>query len=87
MLPRRYAGSTKWSQAYTSPLNSMASAAPHDAVWTQRPDGSPYQLASATSKCCTKTAPTSRRTHSSNTPIRNAPQPSGVTDRSVTSAP
>ena len=36
---------------------------------------------------CTNTAPTSRRTHSSNTPIRNAPQPSGVTDRSVTSSP
>ena len=47
--------------------------------------GSPYQLASATSNIWTNTLPTSRRTHASKTPLRNAPQPSGDTERSVTS--
>ena len=53
MFPRRYAGSTKWSQAYTSPFHSIASAVPQVGECTQRPLGSPYQLARATSKCWT----------------------------------
>ena len=61
---------------------SSASASPHVSEWTQRPGGSPTQLASATSNICTYTSPTSRRTHSSKTSIRKRPYCSPVTERS-----
>ena len=45
----------------------------------------PYQDASAASNICTKTVPTSRRTHSSKTVARNVPHASEPTERSVSS--
>ena len=45
----------------------------------------PTQEASAASNICTNTVPTSRRTHSSKTAVRNGPHASGSTERSVTS--
>src|SRR6476646_1509203 len=87
MLPSLKRGSTKWSHEYTSPVCSSASARPHVSEWTHRLGGSPTQLARATSNICTYTSPTSRRTHSSNTSIRNRPYCSAVTDRPVTREP
>ena len=49
--------------------------------------GAPTHEASAASKICTNTVPTSRATHSSNTPDRKRPQPSAVTERDVTRLP
>ncbi len=73
MLPSLNAGSTKWSHEYRSPVCSIASASPHVSECTHRLGGSPCQLASATSNICTYTSPTSRRTQSSKTSIRNRP--------------
>ena len=65
----------------------MASALPQVSLWTQSPDGAPTKLASVTSNICTKTRPTSRRTHSSKTSMRKRPHCSEPIERLVTSEP
>ena len=57
---------------------SSASCESAGLACTHRPGGSPTQFASAVSNICTYTSPTSRRTHSSNTSIRNRPYCSGA---------
>ena len=66
---------------------SMASCCPQVFACTHIPPGSPYQFASAVSNICTYTVPMSRRTHSSNTSIRNRPYCCGPTERWVTRFP
>ncbi len=60
---------------------------PHVSECTHNAPGTPTQFASEVSNICTYTRPTSRRTHSSNTSMRNRPYPPGETDRSVTWSP
>lgn len=50
-------------------------------------DGIASQLASAASKVCTKTVPTSLRTHSSKRVVRKLPNCSAPTERSETVVP
>ena len=72
MLPISQSGSTQWSHAYTSPLNSIAMFAPHRGACAHTV-GAPKSADSAESKSWTKTPPTSRGSHWSKTSHRNAP--------------
>lgn len=83
MLPSLYSGKTKWSQEYTSPLNSMTPACPQVLARVQTPGCTPTQLARVESNSWMKNLPTSSRTHSSNRVQRKFPHCSGDTEKSA----